>query len=96
MSRPEHPCLCVVVPCYNEEATILDLLARVLQSPWVAEVIVVDDGSTDRSRELLATCTDPRVKVVLQPNNMGKGAALRTGFGHATANYVVVQDADLE
>lgn len=94
--QPSRPCLSVVVPCYNEQATILDLLGRVLASPWVAQVVVVDDGSTDRSRELLATVTDSRVKVVLQPRNMGKGAALRTGFQHATADYVVVQDADLE
>jgi glycosyltransferase involved in cell wall biosynthesis len=94
--HPPRPCLSVIVPCYNEQATILDLLGRVLASPWVAQVVVVDDGSTDRSRELLAGVTDPRVEVVLQPHNMGKGAALRTGFGHATADYVVVQDADLE
>ena len=96
MATTPHPCLSVVVPCYNEEATILDLLARVLLSPWVAQVVVVDDGSKDRSRELLATVSDSRVTVVLHERNQGKGAALRTGFGHATADYVVVQDADLE
>jgi glycosyltransferase involved in cell wall biosynthesis len=85
-----------VVPCYNEEATVLDLLASVLASPWVAEVVVVDDGSTDRSRELLATVTDPRVRVHLQPHNMGKGAALRTGFSLVSGEFAVVQDADLE
>lgn len=95
-TAPERPCLCVVVPCYNEEATILDLLEQVMVSPWVAEVVVVDDGSTDRSAELLGTVTDPRVKVLLQPHNRGKGAALRVGFAAATAEYVVVQDADLE
>ena len=95
-SSRERRCLSVVVPCYNEEATILDLLDRVMASPWVAEIIVVDDGSTDTSRELLATCTDSRIRVILQPQNQGKGAALRTGFGHATSDYVIVQDADLE
>jgi glycosyltransferase involved in cell wall biosynthesis len=72
------------------------LLDRVLASPWVAEVIVVDDGSTDGTRGLLASVDDPRVTVRLQPRNRGKGAALRTGFALATAEYVVVQDADLE
>jgi len=91
-----RPCLSVVVPCYNEEATIRTLVGQVLESPWVAQVIVVDDGSKDRSREILATLDDPRVTVVLHRANQGKGAALRTGFAHATADFVVVQDADLE
>lgn len=91
-----RPCLSVVVPCYNEEATIRTLVGQVLESPWVAQVIVVDDGSKDRSREILATLDDPRVTVVLHQANQGKGAALRTGFAHATADFVVVQDADLE
>jgi len=89
-------CLSVVVPCFNEEATIEELLRRVLASPWVHEVIVVDDGSTDKSREILGQYENPLVRVHLQPRNMGKGAALRTGFGLATGEYVVVQDADLE
>ncbi|MFZ4718079.1 MAG: glycosyltransferase family 2 protein [Ilumatobacteraceae bacterium] len=89
-------CLSVVVPCYNEEATIVELLGRVLSSPWVAEVVVVDDGSSDKSRELLAEYDHPLVRVHLQPHNMGKGAALRTGFSLVTGEYAVVQDADLE
>ncbi|MFM8529379.1 MAG: glycosyltransferase family 2 protein [Ilumatobacteraceae bacterium] len=91
-----RPCLSVVVPCDNEEATIRTLVGQVLESPWVAQVIVVDDGSKDRSREILATLDDARVTVVLHEVNKGKGAALRTGFAHATADFVVVQDADLE
>jgi glycosyltransferase involved in cell wall biosynthesis len=89
-------CLSVVVPCYDERGTVIALLDRVLASPWVAEVIVVDDGSTDGTRDLLGKVDDPRVRVVLHDVNQGKGAALRTGFAHATADYVVVQDADLE
>ena len=96
MSVPPRPCLTAVVPCYNEQATILTLLERVCQSPWIHEVIVVDDGSTDATRRLLTTVTDPRVRTILQPYNQGKGAALRTGFAAATGEYVVVQDADLE
>lgn len=91
-----NACLSVVVPCYNEEATIASLVDQVLKSPWVAEVVVVDDGSEDRSREILAALTDPRLSVVLHDVNRGKGAALRTGFAHASAPFVVVQDADLE
>ena len=89
-------CLSVVVPCYDEATTVVELLRRVLASPWVAEVIVVDDGSTDGTRELLAEVTDPMVRVILHERNQGKGAALRTGFAAATADYVIVQDADLE
>ena len=87
-----RPCLSVVVPCYNEEATISTLVTQVLESAWVAQVIVVDDGSKDRSREILATLSDPRVTVVLHEVNQGKGAALRTGFSHATADFVIVQE----
>ena len=96
MSGTPRPCLSVVIPCYNEEATVGAVVAAVLASPWVAQVVVVDDGSTDVSRQVLAGITDARVEVVLQPHNQGKGAALRTGFTRATAEYVVVQDADLE
>ena len=90
------PCLTVVVPCFNEEATVLRLLDRVLASPWVAEVVVVDDGSTDGTRDLLGSVDDPRVRVLFQDENLGKGAAIRRGFSEATAEYVIVQDADLE
>ena len=96
MSTKVRPCLSVVIPCYNEEATIQSLINLVLDSKWVAEIIVVDDGSKDRSREILATVNDPKVRVVLHDVNKGKGAALRTGFQHATSEFVIVQDADLE
>ena len=91
-----QPCLSVVVPCFNEETTIATLVQQVLASPWVAEVVVVDDGSSDGSRAVLDGLSDPRVTVVLHERNRGKGAALRTGFARATADFVVVQDADLE
>jgi glycosyltransferase involved in cell wall biosynthesis len=96
VDREPRPCLSVVVPCFNEQATVLTLLDRVLASPWVHEVVVVDDGSSDDTPQRLATVTDARVRVICHPHNRGKGAALRTGFTHAQAEYVVVQDADLE
>jgi glycosyltransferase involved in cell wall biosynthesis len=89
-------CLSVVMPCYNELTTIEQVVETVLRSPWTEEIIIVDDGSTDGTRELLDKFDDPRIRVFLQPFNQGKGAALRRGFAEATASYVVVQDADLE
>ena len=86
----------VVVPCYNEHDTVLTLLKRVADSPWVREIIVVDDGSTDGTRQILSDLDSATVRVVLHDKNQGKGAALRTGFQHATSDFVIVQDADLE
>lgn len=91
-----RPCLSVAVPCYNEVATVATLLKRVLDSPWVHEVIVVDDGSTDGTADVLRTVTDERVRVIEHGRNRGKGAALRTAYAQVTGEYVIVQDADLE
>ena len=89
-------CLSVVIPCFNESATIATTLKRVLDSPFTAEVIVVDDGSTDGSPGIVEDLDDDRVRVVRQPFNQGKGAAIRRGFTEATQSYVIIQDADLE
>lgn len=84
------------MPCYNEQKTVVECVNAVLNSPWVQELVIVDDGSTDGTRDILATLDDGRVRVILQPENGGKGSALRTGFAAATAPFVIVQDADLE
>jgi SAM-dependent methyltransferase len=84
------------MPCYNEAATILEVAARVLASPYTAELIIVDDASTDATAALARSIDDPRVRVLSQGFNQGKGAALRRGFPEATADFVIVQDADLE
>ena len=89
-------CLSVVMPCYNEENTIETIAERVLQSPFTAELIIVDDGSTDDTLRLARSISDCRVRVIAQRRNQGKGSALRRGFAEARGPFVIVQDADLE
>jgi glycosyltransferase involved in cell wall biosynthesis len=84
------------MPCYNEQNTISACVAAVLESPWVRELVIVDDGSSDGTREILSGYSDDRVRIILQEKNGGKGSALRTGFALTTSDYVIVQDADLE
>ena len=87
----------VVMPVYNEVASVEEILRRVREVPIAKEVIVVDDGSTDGTRDRLAALEgQPDLRIVYHPRNQGKGAALRTGFAHATGDIVLVQDADLE
>jgi glycosyltransferase involved in cell wall biosynthesis len=88
--------LSVVIPVFNEQTTIQEQIDRVLDAPFDKEVIVVDDASSDRTGELLRRITDARVRVFYHERNQGKGAALRTGFAHATGDVVLIQDADLE
>jgi glycosyltransferase involved in cell wall biosynthesis len=97
-SATTKPCLTVVVPVYNEAATIANVLKTVLEQPLVQEVVVVDDASRDNTWNALQAVAkqEPRIQLFKHEVNQGKGAALRTGFSKATAPLVIVQDADLE
>ncbi len=87
----------VIVPVFNERSTIAQVVSRVAALPLDKEIVIVDDFSTDGTREVLERLEGVAgIRVIYQPVNQGKGAALRTGFLHATGDIVVIQDADLE
>jgi glycosyltransferase involved in cell wall biosynthesis len=89
--------LSVIIPCYNEKGTIEEIVRRVREVGLAYEIVLVDDGSTDGTRDVLATLeTRDDLKIVMHKRNMGKGAAVRTGFKNATGDVFLIQDADLE
>ena len=94
---PEGLRISVVVPIFNERATVAEIIRRIREVPIPKEIILVDDGSTDGTRDVLAQLDrGDDLRVVLHERNRGKGAAVRTGFQQATGDVVIIQDADLE
>jgi glycosyltransferase involved in cell wall biosynthesis len=92
------PCLSVVMPVFNEAATVAEVIKTVLAQRPVQQLVIVDDCSKDGTWEKLQSLAqnEPRIRLIRHEINQGKGAALRTGIAHATANLVIIQDADLE
>jgi glycosyltransferase involved in cell wall biosynthesis len=95
-SLPDGFKLSVVIPVYNERRWVRELVRRVQAVPIPKEIVIVDDCSSDGTRDVLRELEAEGVRVVYQPHNQGKGAALREGFRHVTGDVVVIQDADLE
>lgn len=88
--------LSVLIPVYNERATIDEILRRVIATEFEKEIIVVDDGSDDGTRQYLERLSDNSILCLFHNKNRGKGAAIRTAVRHATGDIVIIQDADLE
>ena len=97
--RAAKPSFSVVIPCYNEVNTVKDVVQRVLEVEIVDEVVIVDDGSTDGTRDVLNEIEadgHKKVTVLFHERNLGKGAALVTGFKQTTCEVIIIQDADFE
>lgn len=88
--------LSILIPVYNEKDTIREALRAVLSVPYKKEIIIIDDGSTDGTREILQEVCNPDVQILYHEKNSGKGRAIQTGFAHATGDIILIQDADLE
>ena len=92
--------LSVIICCYNEQATIRDIIERTsavnLGPNWTREIIVVDNFSTDNTRQILSEIDNPAMRVILHERNMGKGKSIRTGIDNMTGDYMIIQDADAE
>jgi glycosyltransferase involved in cell wall biosynthesis len=96
--RGPAPLISIVVPAFDEERTIAEVLRRVSALPLRKEIIVVDDGSVDRTAAIVRELSDelPDVRLIVQPRNAGKGSAVRRAIGETAGDFVVIQDADLE
>jgi glycosyltransferase involved in cell wall biosynthesis len=96
MKKLAPPTLSILMPVYNEKPTLEAILEQVLASPFVTEIIIVDDGSTDGTRDILKRIRNNKIHIILHDKNQGKGAAVRTALKKAKGEYVLIQDADLE
>lgn len=96
MNNPSSVRLTVLVPAYNEEKTIKEVLFKLLKQKEVSEVIVIDDASQDTTAKVAKSVKHSKIQVIRHAKNQGKGKAIQTGLSHATGNYVLIQDADLE
>jgi dolichol-phosphate mannosyltransferase len=92
--------LSVIICCYNERATIRDVIQKTkavsLSPNWEREIIVVDNFSTDGTREILQEMDDPEIRIIFHEKNMGKGMSIRSGINSMTGDYMIIQDADFE
>ena len=88
--------LSVIIPVFNEVKTLRQIYDRVQSTPYEKEIVIIDDGSTDGTRDLLKDLEKESVKIILHEKNMGKGASIRTGLEHATGDILLIQDADME
>ncbi len=94
---PSDLCLSIVVPIFNEESTLREIVERIQAVPIPKQIILVDDGSTDGTRAILAELeSEDTIEVIYQDRNQGKGAAVRAGFERARGDIILIQDADLE
>ena len=88
--------LSIIIPVYNEKDTIKDIIKAVEETPFRKEIIVIDDGSTDGTGIILSKMKKEGLNIYMHNKNLGKGAAIQTGFSHATGDIIIIQDADLE
>lgn len=88
--------LSIIIPCFNERGTIEEIIKKVKETPYIKEIIIVDDGSKDGTKEFLEKIEDDEIRVFFHEKNRGKGAAIRTALSHARGKIVLIQDADLE